>query len=316
MDGVINIYKPQGMTSFSCVSRVRKLTKAAKAGHAGTLDPQAAGVLPVCLGKATRCVDLFLNMPKRYQGEITFGIRTDTCDIWGEPVEKLELCDERLLRLDRETVTSAAEQFSGEIMQAPPDYAAVKIDGVPAYKLARQGKQFEMRSRTVTIYEISVLNFWRDAGAYPKAIVDVTCARGTYIRSLFRDIGERLGTYACMSALERKEYGFMKITDAVTLEQLEEAEYIPLYPIGYLLKESPYIVLDATEERQYRNGVCVRITNPFSRIKGIMENGNLIRVYTRDERLLATAKILLYDNNSLELQPNKFFDCKEEPCFE
>ncbi len=316
MDGVINIYKPQGMTSFSCVSRVRRLTNTQKAGHAGTLDPQASGVLPVCLGKATKCADLFLNLSKRYRGEITFGMRTDTCDIWGNPIEKLDPGDERLRNLDREAVAGAAKRFGGEITQIPPDYAAVKIGGVPAYKLARQGKQFEMRSRTVTIYEIAVLDFCKDAGPYPKAVIDVTCSKGTYIRSLFRDLGDVLGTYACMSGLERTQYGFMEIADSVTLEQLETTARIPLYPIDFLLKEYPFIILDPTEERLYRNGIRVRIPEARGRVKGALEDGMPVRVYTQEKRLLAAAKIILHEDHTLELKPDKFFDCGEVLCFE
>lgn len=311
MDGVINIYKPPGMTSFSCVSRVRKLTGSGKAGHAGTLDPQASGVLPVCLGKATKCADLFLSMPKSYRGEITFGLQTDTCDIWGEATARLPVSDEKLLTLEQQTVSEAVSEFSGEIVQIPPDYAAVKIGGVPAYKLARQGKQFEMRSRTVTIYEIHVVHFSKKPGSYPKAVIDVTCSRGTYIRSLFRDIGAFLGTYACMSGLERTAYGFMKAEEAVDLEKIESAAELPIYPIDFLLKEYPYVLLEEEEERLYRNGVRVTVPNAQKRIAGSFADDALLRIYTRDKRLLATAKAMVCGEDAVELKPDKFFDCGE-----
>lgn len=309
MDGIINIYKPQGMTSFSCVSRVRRLTGAEKAGHAGTLDPQATGCLPVCLGKATRCTDLFLKLPKRYRGEILFGIRTDTCDIWGTPLLTLPADDGRLQQLSREATEKAAALFVGEIEQVPPAYAAVKIGGVPAYKLARQGKQFEMRKRQVTVYEITVLAFGRAADGYPRATVEVACSRGTYIRSLFRDLGEQLALPACMSALERTEYGFLQASDAILPEQLETMTEIPVYPVDYLMRDLPAITLDAHEEQHYRNGIRLRLREQRANT-AISGDGASVRIYTKDGRLLATAKVYRCESGLLELRTDTFFDCK------
>lgn len=311
MDGVINIYKPAGISSFTCVSRVRRLTASERAGHAGTLDPQATGVLPVCLGKATRCADLFLDMPKRYRGEITFGIGTDTCDIWGKIEQILDPRDERLTAISRETLSEAVKTFLGDIVQIPPDYAAVKIGGVPAYKLARQGKKVEMRSRTVTIYEIGILDYWKGDEGYPKACIDVKCSRGTYIRSLFRDIGELLGVHACMSALERTAYGFMECSESVTLERLETEQTVPVYSIDFLLRDDPYIKLSEKEERLYRNGRRLWIEAPERRIRGAFSDGARVRLYTPAGRLLATASILLQSSSAAELKPDKFFDCGE-----
>ena len=143
MQGLIILDKPAGMTSFTCVSKVRRALGEKKAGHAGTLDPEASGVLPVCIGKGTKCVDEFLNMPKRYTGEVTFGFKTDTCDIWGMKTDSVEVDDNKLKSLDINKVIEAAEHFRGEIEQIPPDYAAIKIGGVPAYKLARQSRVYE-----------------------------------------------------------------------------------------------------------------------------------------------------------------------------
>lgn len=315
MDGIINIYKPAGMTSFACTSLVRRLTGSQKAGHGGTLDPQATGVLPVCLGKATKCADLFLEMPKRYRGEVTFGMETDTCDIWGSTVRALEPDDEKLRRIDRAAVEDAARQFFGKIKQIPPDYAAVKINGVPAYKIARQGKKVEMRSREVEIYEIHVIGFVSEPGAYPKAELTVKCSKGTYIRSLFRDIGERMGVCACMSALERTEYGMLRKEDAITPEALAaacEAGSIPYDTIGSFLRNYARIVLDEKEEKLYRCGVRFRIPQIQSRIEGTLHSGDIVRVYTENGRLLATAELILYDNTVAELKPDKFFDCGED----
>lgn len=306
MDGIINIYKPAGISSFACVSQVRRALNIKKAGHAGTLDPQATGVLPVCVGKGTKCVDSFLNMPKRYVGEITFGIKTDTCDIWGEKKESLEVNSPELLKLTFEDICRAANNFKGEIEQVPPDYAAVKICGVPAYKLAREGKSFEMRSKRITIYDINVLRFELKAGTYPTAVIDVKCSRGTYIRSLFRDIGNFLGIYGCMSALERTEYGFLKAEDAICPERLKDGKNIPFYKPDFVLKDLPYIVLNGKDETKYRTGVAFSI----HKYENGINNGDTVRVYTENGIFLATAKAAMQNDGTLILKTDKFFDCE------
>jgi len=315
MDGVINVYKPAGMTSFACVSRVRRALGEKKAGHAGTLDPEASGVLPVCVGKGTKCADVFLTMPKRYTGEVTFGYKTDTCDIWGTTTESLDVNDERLTALTAEKVKEAAKSFLGETEQIPPDYAAVRIDGVQAYKLARQGKAFEMRSRKVTVYEITVLEFISKKGEYPKAVIDVKCARGTYIRSIFRDLGEKLGVLACMSALERTEYGFMQAESAVLPENIEK-DKVSVFPVDFVLKDYKKIILDETEERKYRTGLAFKINNISKRVGEKVQEGETLRVYTKNKRFLATAKIANLSEDIAGLKTDKFFDCEEVMCFE
>ena len=315
MDGVINVYKPAGMTSFTCVSKVRRALGEKKAGHAGTLDPEASGVLPVCIGKGTKCVDAFLNMPKRYTGEVTFGFKTDTCDIWGMKTDSVEVDDNKLKSLDINKVIEAAEHFRGEIEQIPPDYAAIKIGGVPAYKLARQGKEFEMRSRKVTVYDITVKDFVVKEGEYPKAVIDVKCSRGTYIRSIFRDLGEYLGVFGCMSALERTEYGFLSAQKGVRVEDVEKNTVV-CYTPDYILKDYKKIILDKKEEKKYRNGVSFEINNILERVGVDVDDGELLRVYTTDKRFLATSKAQISENHTMKLKTDKFFDCEEVMCFE
>lgn len=315
MDGVINVYKPAGMTSFTCVSKVRKSLGEKKAGHAGTLDPEASGVLPVCVGKGTKCVDAFLNMPKRYRGEVTFGFKTDTCDVWGEKVESLDINDSKLKALNIDKIKEAAENFRGEIEQIPPDYAAIKIGGVPAYKLARQGKEFEMRSRKVTVYEIKVLDFISDNGDYPKAVIDVKCSRGTYIRSIFRDLGEHLGVFGCMSSLERTEYGFLKADKGVLPEDVSN-DNAERYTTDFILKDYKKIIINEKEEKKYRTGVSFEIKNIEQRVGDAVQDGEVLRVYTTQKRFLATAKIMLLNENTVRLKTDKFFDCEEVMCFE
>lgn len=315
MDGVINVYKPSGMTSFVCVSKVRRALGETKAGHAGTLDPEASGVLPVCIGKGTKCADEFLNMPKRYVGEVTFGFKTDTCDIWGEKTDFIDVDDIRLKSLNIETVKKAASNFLGEIEQIPPGYSAIKIGGVPAYKLARQGKAPEMKSRKVTIYDITVMEFIADNGNYPKAIIDIKCSKGTYIRSIFRDLGEKLGVYGCMSYLERTEYGFFTKENAVLLDKIEK-DNVVYFTADYILKDRKRIVLTDKEEKKYRTGVKFNIKDIENRVGSKVEDGEILRVYTNKKIFLATAKTMLLEGNMAQLKTDKFFDCEEVMSFE
>lgn len=316
MDGVINVYKPSGMTSFACVAKVKRALNEKKAGHAGTLDPEASGVLPVCIGKGTRCVGEFLNMPKRYIGRVTFGYKTDTCDIWGNTIAALEKNDERLRQLTFEKIKEALTHFYGEIEQRPPDYAAVKIGGVPAYKLARQGKEVEMKTRRVTIYEISVIDFINSDGEYPEAVIDIKCSRGTYIRSIFRDLGEMLGVYGCMSALERTEYGFLKAAGGVQPIDIADGKSYEFYAADYILKDYKKIVLTEKEEKKYRTGVKFLIKDIEARVGSSIQNGEKLRVYTKNKRFLATAICLFINKDESQLKTESFFDCEEVMSFE
>ena len=316
MDGIINIYKPKGMTSFACVSKVRRALGEKKAGHAGTLDPEAAGVLPVCVGKATKCVDCFLEMPKKYRGEVTFGLNTQSCDIWGEVVDSLDKDDERLKNLSLEKVIEAANTFLGETDQIPPVYAAIKIGGVPAYKLARQGKNIEMKSRKITVYEIDVIDFIQEDGEYPKAVIDVKCSRGTYIRSIFRDLGEKLGVYGCMSALIRTEYGFLNADSGILPDEIGKDKKLPFYATDYIYKDLPKIILNKKEENKYRTGQKFSVENFDTRISKKYSENDIVRVYTDSGVFLSTAIVKVMDNNSVLLKTDKFFDCNEVACFE
>ncbi len=316
MDGVINVFKPKGMTSFACVSKVRRTLGEKKAGHAGTLDPDASGVLPVCVGKATRCVDSFLEMPKKYRGEVTFGLKTDTCDISGEVLESIEKNDERLNLLSIEKVREAAKSFLGETEQIPPDYAAIKIGGVPAYKLARQGKSFEMKSRKIFVYEIEVIDFNNAEGEYPTATIEVKCSRGTYIRSIFRDLGDKLGVYGCMSALIRTEYGFLVADEAILPDDIKNEKELPFYQTDYMFKNLPKIILTPKEEKKYRTGVGFTINDVGNRISAEFKDNDIVRVYTENQVFLATARVRCLDDNKISLKTDKFFDCDEVMCFE
>ena len=223
--GVINVFKEAGMTSFQVVYRLRKLTGEKKIGHTGTLDPDATGVLPVCIGKATKLVDFLMDSDKQYKGRLLFGRKTDTQDISGNTLEEMPVETVRKKLQDPETVRSAFSRFLGPIEQLPPMYSAVKVDGVKLVDAARKGREIERKKRPVTIYrfdEISVQGF-EDPEAPITVDFLVSCSKGTYIRTLCEDIGAALGVPACMESLIRTRTSGLDLTTAKTLEEIEQA---------------------------------------------------------------------------------------------
>jgi len=217
MDGIINILKPPGMTSHDVVSFIRKVTGQKKAGHTGTLDPGAAGVLPVCLGKATKIIQ-FLPDNKSYRAEVTFGKSTTTQDAFGDDIQT-----DRSYGFKPEELEQALKSFTGWIKQIPPMTSAIKHHGKKLYELARAGIEIERPSRSVYINEIKLIDFQQD-NAFPKAILHISCSAGTYIRTICHDLGEMLGCGAYMSFLLRTRAGLFALEDAVTLGQLTDAK--------------------------------------------------------------------------------------------
>lgn len=212
MDGVINIYKERGFTSHDVVAKSRRILGTKKIGHAGTLDPEATGVLILCVGRATKLSDYIMSDKKTYSAELTLGITTDTQDAWGNVILRKQV------GFNREDIEIAVNSFIGEYNQLPPMYSAIKIDGKKLYCLARQGKEVERKPRKITIYDIKITEFLPP----DKVRFNVTCSKGAYIRTLCADIGEKLGFGGHMSYLSRIASGNFKIEDAITLSNLEE----------------------------------------------------------------------------------------------
>ncbi len=210
--GVLNIKKPSGATSRDAVNCVERLVRPAKAGHAGTLDPLATGVLVICVGQATRLIQYVQRMPKTYRAQFLLGRRSDTDDIEGQ-IQLIGNCS----RPTREMLDRALTQFVGDIEQRPPAHSAVKLAGRRAYELARKGANFELAPRTVTIHRLSVRRY-----EYPELELDIECGSGTYVRALGRDIGEILGTAAVMSALERTAVGLFHVEQSIPLKDLSQ----------------------------------------------------------------------------------------------
>ena len=211
MDGVIVIRKEKGFTSHDVVAKLRGILHMKKIGHTGTLDPDATGVLPVCLGKATKLCDLLTDKNKTYEAVLLLGKTTDTQDITGEVLE-----EKSTEALTEEKVREAIEGFIGDYEQIPPMYSALKVNGKKLYELAREGKVIERKARPVKILDIQILEI-----DLPKVRMEVSCSKGTYIRTLCHDIGEKLGCGGCMESLIRTRVSTFRIEDAKTLDEIE-----------------------------------------------------------------------------------------------
>ena len=211
MQGIILLNKPKGITSFSAVARVRRLCGIKRVGHTGTLDPLAEGVLPILVGRATALSSYITDGDKAYTARVRLGITTDTEDITGTVLEEKEVS------ISGEALENAVSSFKGKIMQVPPMYSAVKVNGKKLYELARAGKEVEREARKVTFHEIEILSI-----ELPVVKIRVLCSKGTYIRTLCNDIGEKLGCYAAMKSLLRTRVGVFDIKEAITLEELEK----------------------------------------------------------------------------------------------
>lgn len=221
-DGIININKPQGYTSHDCVNVIRSLTGVKRIGHTGTLDPMASGVLPVCIGSAARITE-YLDLDfKKYRCELLLGVETDTLDVWGQVLSDKTDVAKTLIssgKITEDTIGQIFSQFMGEISQIPPKYSALKVNGKKLYEYARAGQEIEIKSRRVYIKDITLLSLQLSEC---KISFEVTCSKGTYIRSICRDIGEMLGCGATMSGLERTASGEFDIENAVPLEDLKK----------------------------------------------------------------------------------------------
>lgn len=220
MFAALNIYKPKGITSHDVVSRLRKIYGLKKIGHLGTLDPLAEGVLPICLGQATRLIEYFPD-DKRYRAEVTLGRTTTTLDSEGEEVSLMDCTG---LDVSAERLAEVLRQFTGTILQQVPLYSAVHVGGKKLYELARQGKTADLPTRETTIHELALCSINLENPAHPVLTLDIHCSSGTYIRSLARDIGEALGCGAYMSALVRTRHGRFDIQDSVGLDTLKESD--------------------------------------------------------------------------------------------
>ncbi len=270
--GIIIIHKPKGITSHNCISKLRYLLKQRKIGHCGTLDPMASGILPIMIGSAVKASEYLVDHDKRYFAGIKLGISTDTEDISGNIIKK----HEGPLPSFQE-FAKIAKSFEGEIMQVPPMYSALKVGGVKLYDLAREGVTIERQARKVTIYSCDPIE--KDGEFF----LDVKCSKGTYIRTLCADIGEKLGCGGCMSSLERTEVDVFKKEDAIVFDDLNDmtpdeilSHLIPVEKMFMHLREAR---MDEFFNRLYFHGEKIKL----GKLKGINgEVGELFRVYGKE----------------------------------
>lgn len=272
MRGFLNIDKPAGMTSFDVVRAVRRASRVKRVGHAGTLDPLATGVLPVALGDATRLIDTLMDASKGYTAEITLGTETTTDDVAGEVVARADAS-----RVTRDEIGRILATFAGVQQQTPPAFSALKLEGVPAYRVARQGAPRTMEAREVVAYALTLREF--EAG---RCVVDVECGKGYYVRALARDLGRALGVYGHVSMLRRTRVGpfrlerAMPLADVVRRIEAGDVDAILLAP-DVVLVEWPAVILDAGEVADLHMG---RDVAPEARPGARFETGVKARAYT------------------------------------
>lgn len=283
LEGMLNILKPPGMTSHDVVDFIRKIYSTRKVGHTGTLDPDAAGVLPVCVGKATKFVSYFLEHDKRYRFEITFGFDTDTLDKSGKIVKSGLV---RILR--EEELRQVLNEFKGKIKQIPPMYSAKKIKGKKLYEYAREGKTVEISPIDVTIYDIELVEYQPPY----RVLIDVKCSKGTYIRALVRDICKKLNMTGYMSMLIRTEIGAFKIDNAYTLEEIMENKAL-LQPIDKFI-ELPSVHLTKIEAEKISKGQFIQNRYPIemSLLKLYDNNGNFLGIGALDQNKIRPKRLL------------------------
>lgn len=281
-DGIINVNKPAGWTSQDVCAKLRHVLHIKKIGHTGTLDPMATGVLPVCMGKATRIIEYYDRDAKSYHASMKLGIRTDTLDITGEVIETSGYTD-----VGEKAVTEAFKAYTGHVDQIPPKYSAIKINGRRAYDLAREGKDFDIKPRQITVFENRITRMDLESGEIE---FDLCCSKGTYIRTVCDDIGRALGCGAVMTALTRTASGYFRIEDAHTIEEIAEAaEAGPgqlgklVVPADVTLEKLGMITLNDNRITAFQNGNTTR-SGGF-RITRPSEFDELFRVYGSGEFL-------------------------------
>lgn len=280
LNGIINVYKESGYTSHDVVAKMRGICGQKKIGHTGTLDPEAIGVLPVCLGSGTKLCDMLADRDKEYEAWLLLGVTTDTQDTTGQILEKKEVnCTE-------DEVREAILSFQGEYMQVPPMYSALKVNGKKLYELARAGKEVERQARPVTIHEIEILEM-----ELPRVLIRVVCSKGTYIRTLCDDIGKKLGCGGAMQLLKRTRVGEFAIDRALTLRDLQALklrgelegvvrsvdECFAQYPSLHVVQEHQKLIDNGNsfypdqtvEKKKYKEGQWVRVYNEEERFYGI-----------------------------------------------
>lgn len=288
MNGIINVYKEKGYTSHDVVARLRGILKQKKIGHTGTLDPEAEGVLPVCLGKATKLCSMMEDTDKEYRVTMLLGVETDTEDMTGTVLKTSNVtCSES-------DVYEACGKYIGNIEQIPPMYSALKVNGKKLYQLAREGKVIERKPRSITIYDIRILSC-----NLPEVTMNVRCSKGTYIRSLCRDIGADLGCGGCMKTLVRTSACGFQIKDSYRLDEIEkkrdsgELDFI-IVKMDTMFQQYPSVTIPSDYNKLLYNGNAIPIHLEHAEEK--------IRVYDEEKNFIG-----IYENQKTRIKPIRLF---------
>ena len=281
MNGIVIIDKPQGWTSQDVTARLRRVFNTRRIGHGGTLDPMATGVLPVFVDRATRGVEFFEHAEKTYETVLRLGLTTDTEDISGNVLSEQDAF------VTGEMLEEVLEKFRGEIMQVPPMYSALKINGQKLVDLARKGKTVERQPRPVTIHELTLLGMEAD-GIHLR----VRCSKGTYIRTLCKDIGEHLGCGGCMAALRRIQAGEYTIGEAVPLQELLESETPEKYlrPVDTMFRQHPEVILTEKQEIRCRNGGAFSVKLADGTYRAYSSAGEFLMLAKVEDGVMSTIK--------------------------
>ncbi|WP_058485198.1 tRNA pseudouridine(55) synthase TruB [Defluviitalea phaphyphila] len=300
MDGILNIYKEKGYTSHDVVAIIRKILNQKKVGHTGTLDPEAEGVLPICIGKATKTVEYLTDKKKRYLSVVKFGITTSTGDSTGEIIKSTSV------DLDKNKVENIVKSFIGEYNQIPPMYSAIKVKGKKLYELARQGKVIDRKPRKVYIYNINITSFI----SKDEIEIDVECSKGTYIRTLCEDIGNALGFGAHMKSLIRTQVGMFNIDNSIKLNELKEIvkdkkldKYI--IKIEEIFSQYSLVKIKSEGEKILKNGNKIKFNYIEYSVKKLTPE-EIVRVYDYSEKFIGIYKVIV-QGESYYLKPMKLF---------
>lgn len=297
INGIINVYKEKGFTSFDVVAKMRGIFHQKKIGHTGTLDPDAEGVLPVCLGKATKVCDLLTDKDKEYKAVLLLGMETDTQDISGEVINQTEV------KVTEEEVRKAILSFVGEYEQVPPMYSALKVNGQKLCDLARKGITVERKARQVTIHHIEITSV-----ALPEVEMIVSCSKGTYIRTLCDDIGKKLGCFGCMKSLLRTQVDKFLLADSYKLSELQELVKLPeeqwdfVAPVDTVFQKYEAVITKPEAQKLVINGNRI----PAEMILDFSESHmqETVRLYDSDNKFIGLYTCI---NESKEFKPIKLF---------
>ena len=281
MDGIVIVDKPQGWTSQDVTARLRRVFNTRRIGHGGTLDPMATGVLPVFVGRATRGVEFFEHAEKTYETVLRLGLTTDTEDITGTVLA------EAPVSVTEEHLIQTLESFRGEILQVPPMYSAIKVNGQKLYDLARKGKTVERQPRPITIHELTLLEQHENT-----ARLRVRCSKGTYIRTLCKDIGEALGCGGCMESLRRVSAGEYTIGEAVPLQELLDAAAPETYlhSVDTMFRDYPSVTLTANQEKRCRNGNSFSVKREEGTYRAYSQTGEFLMLASVEDGIMTTVK--------------------------